>query len=353
MTLSLEGWIDGLTITLLFISGCVIGLFFVYKSKKSNARLLYYAGFLIVLMGVLFLGAFLDFLTILLTGKNMDNTYGLIGLLSYIWLPPAAILMMYIGVEILTPDKKRYFLTFYSILSIIYYILLFSDPMASIHFNSPKTSGEKLIDYNANLFSPAGIIMAIFLLIMLIFNGFGFLYKSFKSEGVMKKKLMLFSIAVFIYFGFSLSEGYTYPGIALIFVRIGVMSSWVLFYFSLREEPEEKVELKLRKEVKVEGDLFRISKYKKEDITEEEVSISKEKKVCLVCKGKVGRYMFMCPECETFYCEKCAHALESIENACWVCGTPIDESKPIKPFKKEKEEEIKGIEIKFSKDKNS
>ncbi len=51
----------------------------------------------------------------------------------------------------------------------------------------------------------------------------------------------------------------------------------------------------------VEGDIFRISRYKKEDITEEEVLISKEKKIYLVCEGKVLRFNnYICPECETF-----------------------------------------------------
>ena len=51
------------------------------------------------------------------------------------------------------------------------------------------------------------------------------------------------------------------------------------------------------------------------EITEEEVSISKEKKICLVCKGKLlGFNIFLCSNCETFYCEKCARALSDLEN---------------------------------------
>lgn len=57
---------------------------------------------------------------------------------------------------------------------------------------------------------------------------------------------------------------------------------------------------------------------KPKKVTEEEVSISKEKKVCLVCKGKVGRdNIFLCPNCDTFYCKKCSEVLATLENACW------------------------------------
>jgi uncharacterized membrane protein len=76
-----------------------------------------------------------------------------------------------------------------------------------------------------------------------------------------------------------------------------------------------------------------------EIITEEEVSVSKEKKVCLVCKGKLGRNnIYLCPDCDTFYCKNCSEALSDMENACWACNSPIDPSKPVKSFEKEEEE---------------
>ncbi|MFX1274177.1 MAG: hypothetical protein ACFFBP_00595 [Promethearchaeota archaeon] len=77
-----------------------------------------------------------------------------------------------------------------------------------------------------------------------------------------------------------------------------------------------------------------------DNITEEEISISKEKKICLTCKNKLGRFMYMCPDCHTFYCEKCVRILSDLENICWICYTPFDESKPYTlPEQKEEEEE--------------
>jgi hypothetical protein len=83
---------------------------------------------------------------------------------------------------------------------------------------------------------------------------------------------------------------------------------------------------------------------KPQRITEEEVSISKEKKICLVCKGNVGGLNFMCSDCGAFYCVKCSEALSNLENACWVCNTPFDESKPVKmPEIKEEKVEIEEM----------
>jgi len=67
-------------------------------------------------------------------------------------------------------------------------------------------------------------------------------------------------------------------------------------------------------------------------ITEEEVIFHKEKKICLVCKKKILKLNYICPKCEIFYCMNCGQALANLENACWVCNTPIDESKPSKSF---------------------
>jgi len=71
-------------------------------------------------------------------------------------------------------------------------------------------------------------------------------------------------------------------------------------------------------------------------VTETEVSIHKEKKICLVCRGQVLRYSYIC-DCVTIYCENCARALTNLENVCWACEAPIDYSKPVKPFKEEEE----------------
>ena len=71
-------------------------------------------------------------------------------------------------------------------------------------------------------------------------------------------------------------------------------------------------------------------------ITEEKVTISKETKICLVCKGEVFGFSYIC-KCGATYCENCARALSNLENVCWACEVPIDYSKPVKPYKEEAE----------------
>ena len=85
-----------------------------------------------------------------------------------------------------------------------------------------------------------------------------------------------------------------------------------------------------------------ISKHQR--LTEEEITFHKEKKICLVCKGKLGGLLFMCIDCGALYCENCSRTLSDLENACWVCTTPFDKSKPSKPYGKtdEKIPEVAG-----------
>jgi len=82
-------------------------------------------------------------------------------------------------------------------------------------------------------------------------------------------------------------------------------------------------------------------------VTEEKVAISKEKKNCLVCRGGVFGFSYIC-KCGANYCENCARALMNLENVCWACDVPIDYLKPSKPYK---EEEAKALIREKSKEK--
>ncbi len=295
----------------------------------------------IICIGGGWLGNLVDFMIILLTGKNMpDDSNGLWGILSWMWLPPIIILAMYIYTSLLIPEKKWYIISIFLVWGIVFEFFVFLDIKGSVIFIYPETAGEDLIDENFIYTSPLGILYTIAVLVTVIFGGFGFFFKGVQSADVIRKKFFILSAAIFMFSIFGILDAIN-SGFILVFARIGVLCSMWFFYLGLREESDNKTEkLKPKKEIKVKEDLFRISQIIREDITEEEVSISKEKKICLVCKGKVLGINFICTECEAFYCMKCANALSNIENACWACGAPIDESRPVKPFKKEEKIEI-------------
>ncbi|MHA1151028.1 MAG: hypothetical protein ACTSR8_22640 [Promethearchaeota archaeon] len=142
------------------------------------------------------------------------------------------------------------------------------------------------------------------------------------------------SLNIFIWFLFLFFLILGLPFIISIIIFIGnlLISLYFLsikYLFKLESKSEEESLL---------PNLF-ASLSKPRKVTEEEVSISIEKRICLVCKGKVRKFgIFIC-DCGAFYCVKCVNALIDLENQCWACNASLDESKPVKLA--EKEEDVK------------
>ncbi|MFX0136601.1 MAG: RING finger protein [Candidatus Hodarchaeota archaeon] len=130
--------------------------------------------------------------------------------------------------------------------------------------------------------------------------------------------------------------------IGLILFSYGISN----FAYSRRKSKQESVKktstpLGIKVEESKISLIETLSQSKPAEITQDQVSLYREQNVCLVCKGQLNRYdVYLCPKCKVLYCENCAHSLENLENQCWVCGEPIDKSKPVK-LSKEQEEDIK------------
>jgi hypothetical protein len=97
------------------------------------------------------------------------------------------------------------------------------------------TPGEDLINDNLVFESIAGILVLFFLLSILVFDGIGFLTKSFQSSGLIRKKFLLLSLGAFIYIIGGILDGLFSPGIPLIFIRSAMVLSAFLFYFGIKQ----------------------------------------------------------------------------------------------------------------------
>ncbi len=119
-----------------------------------------------------------------------------------------------------------------------------------------------------------------------------------------------------------------------IFFYLGfILPNWMKKYLNIKDnysEMEYSVEKidDVRDFLKILGNRRRVN--------EEEVTFFREKKICLVCKGKVEGFSFIC-KCDALYCQKCALAMGDLDNACWACNGPIDKSKPVKPYNVEED----------------
>lgn len=210
-------------------------MYVVYKSRKTHLNLLLYLGLVFIFAGLIYTGDFLDFLTILLTQTNIDNSFGIIGLINWMWFPGVVIFAMYLGAELIVPEKKKYIFSIYLVLGIIFELFLFLDLSGSITYDIPLNPGEDLINDNLVFESIAGILVLVFLLSILIFDGIGFLIKSIQSTGVIKKNFLLLSLGAFIYIIGGILDGLFSPGITLIFIRSAMALSALLFYLGIKQ----------------------------------------------------------------------------------------------------------------------
>ena len=251
-----------------------------------------------------------------------------------IWFPLNGIFAVYLGAEILRLKKKWYLMSIYILLGVIYEIVIFLDPQGFFINVFPPNPGEDLIGGYFRTGSFAFFLEIIFLGSLFFFLGFAFLFKGLQSEGIKRKKYFFLAIGDFMTAGFGAFEIFSDPGILIVFTRSLTTIGFFLKYLGVKEESVEQKKKHRKKEISIEDSLFRLSN-RPERITEEEVSFHKEKKICLVCKGKLSKFNIFICDCDILYCENCARALSELENMCWVCNAPIDESKPVKQYPKE------------------
>jgi len=304
-----EDWLIGLSSLVIVIFGYCLGLYFLYKSRKLKIKLLTYYSIATILVTTGWLSIVTDFSFVLFTSSSINKVFYVY--LMWLPVPISAIIMYFIASELLIPDKKWYFLIPIIAFQLFLIIGTITNPLGSVVFIEPPLTGfiHKAGLDPSTISSLLGLVSMTFLL---VFAGFGYLRKGVKSEGVIRKKFFFLAISIIFLVGFGIMDSLT-GGFVLVFVRIGAMSSFIFAYLALRTEPERRKKRVL--------------------ITEEEISFHMEKKICVVCKGNVSRVNYMCPKCNTLYCVNCSEALSNLENICWVCNEPIDETKPVRPYK--------------------
>nr|MDO8109072.1 PKD domain-containing protein [Candidatus Sigynarchaeota archaeon] len=68
---------------------------------------------------------------------------------------------------------------------------------------------------------------------------------------------------------------------------------------------------------------FSANELKEIKATAEEVTAFKQAKICIVHKGPITGMMYICPQCDSIYCIKCATHLKESGQKCWSCGADV------------------------------
>jgi len=229
---SFIGWIDGLTATLIILSSVSFGLISLYKSVKLKAKLLSVAGIAMIFVGFLWLGPTVDLFLVLLTGANISpfSTYSI---LSYLWVAPALVFAIYLGGELILPKRKWIFVGIFIILGAIFeYFLWFhtTDSFTWILANP----GEDLIDASFVRAHPTFLMIAIFLVATLVFEGIGFFIKAKQSTGELRKKFFYLGFGFTLFVVCGALDSIIPPGIAIGFVRVAMSTFSIWMYLGLK-----------------------------------------------------------------------------------------------------------------------
>lgn len=93
-------------------------------------------------------------------------------------------------------------------------------------------------------------------------------------------------------------------------------------------ETEAKKKPKVKKDAKLKAALVSgvLSEQEKKELkqTESEVNIQKEQFTCIVHRGAIVGTVYICPHCQTIYCQKCARVLKENGEKCWSCENDIE-----------------------------
>jgi len=348
---SFVGWLNGLSLVILLIFEVLFGLYLIISSLKTKAKRLRIIGITLCFVGLAHTECSVSFIYYLITRGNLYEISARFFLFNSIMVCFEVFFATYLGIEINVEGiKKKIFTVLNFILAsfFIFFLILDLENNYTVFIPPIGSPTEGSMIWNTKLGTLFSLILVIWIGLIIYLLSYGSFRKGLRSEGVVRKKYFLLSFGVILLCFSQAIAGFSTSFVLLTILRTTTLIASSIMYFSLREEPLKK-EKNRTKEIQVEGDLFRLYKINRENITEEEIVFHKENKLCLVCKNKVEGFTYICPECDALYCQKCAQVLANLENTCWACDALIDKSKPKKKFKGEEDirihrsDELKNI----------
>ncbi|HMF34862.1 MAG TPA: hypothetical protein VKK79_25800, partial [Candidatus Lokiarchaeia archaeon] len=241
MELSTLNWIDGITGSCVVILGVIFGVIFFRESQIKKAKMLKPLALLTIFAGLMYLGVLVDFTAILATGHNFPNDAGQLPLLSYIWFGPLLVVAIYLAASVQYPDIVWHFVRTAIGGAVIYYVLLFWNPLGSFIIGTYDTTTPSMIDYTINWSSPAGIFFGVLFAFIIVLFALGLMYQGTKTTGTLKGKFNLLAIGAICYGIAGALEGFAILSLSwktslvgIILVRALYLFSFWIMYYGLR-----------------------------------------------------------------------------------------------------------------------
>ncbi|MFX1393137.1 MAG: hypothetical protein ACFFAH_06125 [Promethearchaeota archaeon] len=227
--LSQESHFSGVFGIIAILVALLLGGIVLYKGIETKQKILFYFFITVITTISPWYSAGFGYIYLLITHNSLD--YQFYVLLGTIFIPIAINSWLAIYMTIIYPNKKRFVLILYSILSIIFYIylfyFLFFAPGAPVeNFIGVKVTPID-IQYTGFIF-----IYLAFIIITVIITGLHFSIISIKTQKVEIKWKGRFLLFAFIFFGVgAIADGLLQLSIIyLIIFRLILLASAVFFY---------------------------------------------------------------------------------------------------------------------------
>ncbi|MFX1381791.1 MAG: hypothetical protein ACFFBP_05040 [Promethearchaeota archaeon] len=344
MELQPNDFLNGITCIISVVISYALIIEMIRKSHEHKNKMLMYIGISTFGLVSLYNGTVASFVWQLFSQYPFPQELYLI--LGTCITPFSMSCWMYVVLTISNRKRVKLFVVLVFILMISLFIIL-----VYLVFNNIDLVGEKLPGSNIDIrFENFGLFYSIMSLTLFWIGTAFFLGNIFKSNSPeLKLKGILISLAMITFLSSAILDGwFELEPIPLIIARIFIIIAsiesyigWIMPEFVkkiflknwMKESSLNNFSVTLAKENKPNNHdiqhILKLLSSKPKKITEQEVHFFHEQKICLVCKGKVVKYNFIC-KCDALYCIKCVEALIELENLCWVCNEPLDDSKTVK-----------------------
>jgi hypothetical protein len=235
MALVFDGWLSGITATLIVFSSVFFGLLSFYRSIKLKAKLLSIAGLVMIFVGFLWLGPTTDFFLKLITDYNLspETTYVF---LSYTWVGPALFFAMYLGGELMIPKYKWVLVGIFVVLGGIFEYFLWTQPGIgeSFEFIEPRPAVGGIIDAGFSRGHPTYIMVIVMLIASLVLLAIGMTVKAKQSTGSLRKKFIYLAVGFYIFVLCAALDSILTLPLAIGVVRVVMATFAVWMYLGLK-----------------------------------------------------------------------------------------------------------------------
>ncbi|MFX0102509.1 MAG: hypothetical protein ACFFCS_23280 [Candidatus Hodarchaeota archaeon] len=345
-------FLNGITALGVVVTGWVFTGISLNHYFRDKIKVFKFFVFLVAAMALGWMGITLSFISVSTIGSNTPWLKQFMSYFSYATIPVGACAIMFVSWDFFgSPRNKKQILAAFMVYSFIYYSVLFVTYKQAVVCPDVPV-GELLDDW----VTPSSLFYYIIwgqvtFTAVVTLIGFNNVRKA--TQGVLNRKANYLIITAILFTIPILLDTVVLTGIHENFLYIvrfmAIIGFFPLYagYKPVKEELEEKSSFKTGR---ADGTLISSVKSmyasRPDTITNEEVTFYRLKKLCLVCKGKVVKYCFIC-NCDALYCINCAKALIEIDNLCWACKNPLDDTKPVKQYETggELESDIEHVEL--------